>query len=491
MKYYSQNRCHDLFELQLSLSGLNKTNRWVVLGDRLPWDIIEVEYNKRLHNQEAGADNKPARVIVGALIVKHVEVLSDEKTIQAIQENPYMQYLLGLPAFMEAPVFASELFVTIRKRLDKDFFNMLTLMLAECDGSKPKEEYVDKEGNAHGGTVKVDATCCDAEVRYPTDCNLLEDGSRLIDRLLDKFCAQCHTKKPDTHRAEARKSFIELTKRRRKGKKLIDKTKLAQIRCLQADFQIFLHFLGKQASSLLASFSRHDFKCLQAAFKMFEQQKMMFEENVRSCADRIISIYLPHIRPIVRGKAKANVEFGAKVGASIVNGYTYIDHFSWDAYNEASDLVPQLELYKQRFGMLPSEIQADKLYLNRSNRKIIKDNSIACYNRPLGRPPKEEKDKRLEDRKRATGERNEIEGTFGTSKRAYRADNIRAKLADTAESCIGACFFAKNIMKFLRGLLCLFFIKRPYYVAVGCFLRKCRLSLCCLSISSDCYIQII
>ena len=53
---------------------------------------------------------------------------------------------------------------------------------------------------------------------------------------------------------------------------------------------------------------------------MYEQQKMMFEQNVRRCADRIISIYQPHLRPIVRGKAKAKVEFGAKVGASIVNG---------------------------------------------------------------------------------------------------------------------------------------------------------------------------
>ena len=64
----------------------------------------------------------------------------------------------------------------------------------------------------------------------------------------------------------------------------------------------------------------------------------------------IVSIYQPHLRPIVRGKAK--VEFGAKIGASIVNGYTYVDHLSWDAYNESSDLAMQLELYKKRFGML-------------------------------------------------------------------------------------------------------------------------------------------
>ena len=56
-------------------------------------------------------------------------------------------------------------------------------------------------------------------------------------------------------------------------------------------------------------------------------------------------------------------------------------------------------------------------------------------------------------------ERNEIEATFGTSKRVYRANDIRAKLDNTANTWIGACSFAKNVMKFLRGLLCLVFTK--------------------------------
>ena len=370
-----------------------------------------------------------------------------------------MQYLLGLSKFTEKPVFVPELFVLIRKRLDQDFFNMLTLILAEADGSKPNKDGTDEDGNDHGGMMKCDATCCDAEVRYPTDSNLLEDGSRLIDRLLDKFCARHKVRKPQTHRMEARRAFILLIKKKRKGRKLVSKTKLTQIRCLQADFQIFLDFLGKQAGHLLSCFSRHDYKCLEAAFKMYEQQKMMFEQNVRSCAERIISIYQPHLRPIVRGKAKAKVEFGAKIGASIVNGYTYVDHLSWDAYNESSDLAMQIELYRKRFGMLPREVQVDKIYLGKANRQYLKDNHVECYNRPLGRPPKEDNDRHAEEKRRAICERNEIEATFGTSKRVYRANDIRAKLDNTADTWIGACFFAKNVMKFLRGLLGLVFAK--------------------------------
>ncbi len=109
--------------------------------------------------------------------------------------------------------------------------------------------------------------------------------------------------------------------------------------------------------------------------------------------------------------------------------------------------------------MLPKELQADKVYLGKVNRKQIKTCHVDSYSHPLGRPPKEENDTHVQDRKRATGERNEIKGTFGTSKRVYRANDIRAKLDNTADTWIGACFFAKNVMKFLRGLFCLIFAK--------------------------------
>ncbi|MCB6902397.1 hypothetical protein LK429_11640 [Hoylesella buccalis] len=53
---------------------------------------------------------------------------------------------------------------------------------------------------------------------------------------------------------------------------------------------------------------------------------------------------------------------------------------------------------------------------------------------------------------KAVGERNEVECSFGTGKRVYQANNIRAKLPETAECWTGMCYFVKNVMKFLREL---------------------------------------
>ncbi len=68
--------------------------------------------------------------------------------------------------------------------------------------------------------------------------------------------------------------------------------------------------------------------------KLYEQQLYMHTSRTHKVLDRIVSISQPFIRPIVRGKAKNPVEFGAKLDMSITNGYARIEKISFDAYNE-------------------------------------------------------------------------------------------------------------------------------------------------------------
>ena len=58
--------------------------------------------------------------------------------------------------------------------------------------------------------------------------------------------------------------------------------------------------------------------------------------------DRIVNIYQPYVRPIPRGKAKSRTEFGAKLGVSLVDGFSRINNISWDAYHEGTDLERQV-----------------------------------------------------------------------------------------------------------------------------------------------------
>lgn len=84
-------------------------------------------------------------------------------------------------------------------------------------------------------------------------------------------------------------------------------------------------------------------------------------------AGRIVSLSQPHVRPILRGKLAAAVEFGAKLSVSVVDGFCYVDRLSWDNYNESADLSEQIERYRARYGLYPSSVHADKLYRTRDN----------------------------------------------------------------------------------------------------------------------------
>ncbi len=474
MKYYSHTEL-SIEEFRSSLKNLSKNNRWVKLGDTLPWDKIEKVYNSKLNNKKAGAPNKPARMVIGALIVKHKYNFSDVETIEEIRENAYLQYMLGLPAMTDEPIFDPSLFVTIRKRLGSDDLNKFTLELMAVAQSKDKDDkkddnqnsssnetVVDAQGREHKGTMKIDATCFNQEVRYPTDWDLLLDGIKLIHRYIKKLCKIYGIKRPITHFSEALGAHRKLIKHKTKTKKNVKECKKYLLRYLYQDICTLLELVAKNDTNFLNALTEKERKILNAVFTMYHQQDEMFRNDINRCDERIISLFQSFVRPIIRGKAGAKTEFGAKGGISVVNGYTFVDHISWSAYNEATDLIEQIKLFKERFGYLPQKVLADKIYMNRANRSLMKELGIEAAGRPLGRPSKVKNLDWEVKMKQASSERNEVEATIGTAKRVYRANNIRAKRSDTSETWIACCIFTKNVMKFLKGLLCAFFSKMTY-----------------------------
>ena len=96
----------------------------------------------------------------------------------------------------------------------------------------------------------------------------------------------------------------------------------------------------------------------------------------------------PWIRPIVRGKAHANTEFGAKLHISMVDGYAKIERLSFDAFNEATDFFAAVEGYRKEHGFYPARVLADKIYRNREIMVWCKGRNIQMTGPVLGRPPK-------------------------------------------------------------------------------------------------------
>lgn len=65
----------------------------------------------------------------------------------------------------------------------------------------------------------------------------------------------------------------------------------------------------------------------------------MYDNKTHSAEHHIVIIHQPHVHPIVRGKTNAYVEFGAKIQMSVMNGITFLEDISWDAFNEGTRLI--------------------------------------------------------------------------------------------------------------------------------------------------------
>lgn len=206
----------------------------------------------------------------------------------------------------------------------------------------------------------------------------------------------------------------------------------------------------------LISLSPRKYKILLVIAEVYRQQLWMYENKSTRIDDRIVNIVQPHIRPIVRGKAGKSVEFGAKLSVSCFNNYVFLDHLSWDNFNESGDFQKQVEDYKNYTGYYPSSVHVDKIYRTRTNRAWCKERGIRISGSPLGRPPKnisKQTKKQAQDDERF---RNAIEGKFGQAKRRYSLNCIMTKLSKTSETSIAITFFVINLSTLLRQVYCLF-----------------------------------
>ncbi len=119
--------------------ALSSTNHWVRLSSLLPWDKIVNQYDMQFKSDE-GRPSISGRVVLGAVIIKHMLNLSDRETVQQIQENMFMQYFLGYSSFTNETPFSPSLFVSIRERLSLGVINAINDIVIAHSFNKPTDK---------------------------------------------------------------------------------------------------------------------------------------------------------------------------------------------------------------------------------------------------------------------------------------------------------------------------------------------------------------
>lgn len=180
---------------------LREDNRWVTLSKKFPWEEIDREYQEHFKSSE-GQVAIPSRLAFGALYIQAEEGYTDEQTRRNIQENPYLQYFCGFECYtMESP-FDASMMTHFRKRISPEMIQRINDMVfapeavasmdnPEEDDSVNQEDSEDPlsaqptEKSENRGTLILDATCCPADIHYPTDVGLLNHARELVEKMID------------------------------------------------------------------------------------------------------------------------------------------------------------------------------------------------------------------------------------------------------------------------------------------------------------------
>ena len=462
---------------------MNPENRWIKKAEMIPWDTIEKEYAK-LFPSKTGMPAKPLRMALGSLLIQKQYHYPDEELVEQIRENPYYQYFIGMPGYEDKIPFVPSLLVEFRKRLSEDVLNEINEMIIEYNAQKSDESDGNDGDNSgsndtdntsdpsvNSGTLILDATCAPQNIKYPQDIELLNEVREKLEDMLCRISDEYGFYRPRMYKEKARKDYLALAKCRKRKVKKIRNANKKQLQYIRRDLGYMDNLIENNSVILSAS----DAELLNILTTVYEQQHYMFENNTHTVENRIVSISQPYIRPIVRGKAKSPVEFGAKLDLSVdETGMCRIEKLSFDAYNESAVLKTAIANYKERTGHYPERVLADQIYRNRDNILYCNEHGIRLSGKRLGRPKKDADSKA--EKKIAymdNTDRIEVERKFSLAKRKFGLGLLLTKREDTTKASIVLSIIAMNIDRLAAMLLRFIHFLVNFtlsYDRLGCFL---------------------
>ena len=406
---------------------LRADNRWVKMARLAPWDFVEDIYLESM-SQENGARAFSARIAFGALYIKENENLTDERTVEYIAENPYMQYFLGLHEYTDTALFDPSMMVHFRKRFSAAQIEEINKRMFIEEQPEPPPD--DEPPPRNEGKLALDATCAPSDIRYPSDLSLLNEARENTERIIEALWAHSERKGHKTryNRKKARKQYLGIAKQKKpkatKTRAVIGK----QLEYIRYNLEDIGNLLLRAGLEVLRE---NDLARLMVICELYRQQREMHTSRTHRCEKRVVSLRQPHVRPIVRGKAGRPYEFGQKLALSVVKGYTFIERQSFENFHEGVTLIESVQRYRALHGCYPEVVQADQIYRNRTNLAFCKEHGIRLSGPKLGRPTKDREHGRqveaLDHRERII-----VESRHGIAKRRFGLDLIMAILPETS-----------------------------------------------------------
>ena len=280
-------------------------------------------------------------------------------------------------------------------------------------------------------TMFTDATCYESEMRYPTDQKLLWECVEKGYALMCEASRQLGIHRPRTKFLDVEKANLTYRKQRKHSKaqtrkitrRLLDLLGkiLREIRKMEREYEDAKLFTDRERQTI------------DIITKVYRQQCNHFGSGDarESIPNRIVSVSKPYVRPIVRGKEVKNVEFGAKCNNILVDGISFIEKLSFNAFSEGMRLPHCIKMHKRLFGVDAKKVGGDTSYAGTANRDLCKELNIQTSFVKRGKPFKEMNEKDFVRQELARVRATAMEGSFGTQKEHYDMRRIKARKKET------------------------------------------------------------
>jgi len=390
----------------------------------IPFDQLAAKIPPPKHSL-SGKGCKPwfdLKGAIGLLILKHYTGLSDEMLIERINYDWSMQMFCGIQLKPHEKIKDTNLPGTWRGYIGRHLgIDELQKQLAIY--WKPYME--------HTSIGSQDATCYESRIAHPTDVKLLWQCCNEIYLQLCELRKKAKLRKSRINYVKQKLDVLSYQKRKKKTKRQERKLRKQLLRFLIRQAEQVKTLEQKYGLPLSSRYQRR----LKTILKIYEQQHhKAYGPATEPVKNRIVSLSKPYIRPIVRGKETKAVEFGAKINKLQISGISFIEHFSYEAFNEGTRYQNGIYLQRALFGKCTHH-SADAIYATNANRKYATENNIVTNFIPKGRQKQQDIPAAKTMRSILNKERGtKLEGSFGNEKNHFLLQKINARNEHT-EKC--------------------------------------------------------
>ena len=378
----------------------------------IPWQKLVNEFNIKESKKGPDCLFSPKGKL-GLMFLKHYACCSDQRLIEQLNANIHYQFFCDMLLSTDESIDNFKIVSQIRGELSGSL-NIENLQKCLASSWLP---YMKELGHA-----TTDATCYESEVRFPTNIKLLWESVDWSYGQMKVICKYLKIRVPRTKYLKWKARYYDYSRKRRKPSK--------DRRVLTRALLNLLHKINQEFDLVEKNYNldipEKYYNRRQVIRKVYFQQLHLFTTG-ESPKNRIVSISKSYIRPIVRGKETKKVEFGAKVNKVQIDGINFIEHISFEAFNEGTHFQSSVWLAQELTHTKLSVMGADAIYATNANRKFATSRNIRTDFCRKGRAGKHEQSRKQLARMITKERASRLEGSFGKEKEHYHLKRIKAR----------------------------------------------------------------